>query len=209
MKMAKKKNAKQRREEEKNRLKAKIEKFKIKYAEQETVDKITEEIAQSDKIMRTESILVQHTKKSLAKASGVKSVFIKDDEVIMTSFGRGNDAVVEKIIKDNNVDEKNTKPAYEIVDIEKNGDLIKVQSRRCKNIESANTELPPEKIGMDLIRCKDKLEEIYFGRTFNDNIHIQLIYNILDIEKYCLYISIMPYMLWAILKEKKMIKKRI
>lgn len=183
MKMAKKKNAKQRREEEKNRLKAKIEKFKIKYAEQETVDKITEEIAQSDKIMRTESILVQHTKKSLAKASGVKSVFIKDDEVIMTSFGRGNDAVVEKIIKDNNVDEKNTKPAYEIVDIEKNGDLIKVQSRRCKNIESANTELPPEKIGMDLIRCKDKLEEIYFGRTFNDNIHIQLIYNILDIEK--------------------------
>ena len=153
MKMAKKKNAKQRREEEKNRLKAKIEKFKIKYAEQETVDKITEEIAQSDKIMRTESILVQHTKKSLAKASGVKSVFIKDDEVIMTSFGRGNDAVVEKIIKDNNVDEKNTKPAYEIVDIEKNGDLIKVQSRRCKNIESANTELPPEKIGMDLIRC--------------------------------------------------------
>lgn len=37
--------------------------------------------------------------------------------------------------------------------------------------------------GDDMIHCRDKLEMLYFGQTFEDNIHIQLIYNILDIEK--------------------------
>ena len=178
--MAKKKNARQRREEEKNRIKAIIEKIKNKVVEKEE----TEEIVENNETKNVESIVVEPKKKSLAKASGVKSVFINNDEIIMTSFGRGNDAVIEKIIKDNNIDNENKdKPVYDVVAIENEGNIIKVQSERFKAIESANTEIPPERNGMDLIKRKDKLEEVYFGHTFNDNIHIQLIYNILDIEK--------------------------
>lgn len=178
--MAKKKNARQRREEEKNRIKAIIEKIKSKVVEKDEA----EEIVENNETKNVESIVVEPKKKSLAKASGVKSVFINNDEIIMTSFGRGNDAVIEKIIKDNNIDNENkNKPVYDVVAIENEGNIIKVQSERFRAIESANTEIPPERNGMDLIKRKDKLEEVYFGHTFNDNIHIQLIYNILDIEK--------------------------
>ena len=39
-----------------------------------------------------------------------------------------------------------------------------------------------------MIHCRAALEERFFGKTFGDNIHIQLIHNILDIEK-ILYIE--------------------
>lgn len=35
----------------------------------------------------------------------------------------------------------------------------------------------------DMLGLKSELEKRFFGKTFDDNIHIQLIYNILDIEK--------------------------
>ena len=170
MRMVEDKNINQTTEEEKNSSNI------IEKENKETVENFETEIKVS--------MVVEHNKKSFAKASGVKSVFINNDEIIMTSFGRGNDAVVEKIIKDNNIDDENKdKPVYDVVAVENEGNIIKVQSKRFKNTESANTEIPPERNGMDLIKRKDKLEEIYFGHTFNDNIHIQLIYNILDIEK--------------------------
>ena len=37
--------------------------------------------------------------KSNAKLIGLKSVYAVGDEVVMTSFGRGNDAVIESRIK--------------------------------------------------------------------------------------------------------------
>lgn len=170
MRMVEDKNINQTTEEEKNNS--------------NIVEKEAEEIVENNETKNVESIVVEPKKKSLAKASGVKSVFINNDEIIMTSFGRGNDAVIEKIIKDNNIDNENKdKPVYDVVAVENEGNIIKVQSKRSKNIENANTEIPPDKNGMDLIKRKDKLEEVYFGHTFNDNIHIQLIYNILDIEK--------------------------
>lgn len=170
MRMVEDKNINQTTEEEKNSSNI------IEKENKETVENFETEIKVS--------MVVEPNKKSFAKASGVKSVFVNNDEIIMTSFGRGNDAVVEKIIKDNDIDNENKdKPIYDVVAVENKGNIIKVQSKRSKNIESANTEIPPERNGMDLIKCKDKLEEIYFGHTFNDNIHIQLIYNILDIEK--------------------------
>lgn len=78
--MVKKKNARQRREEEKNRIKAIIEKIKNKVVEKDEA----EEIVENNETKNVESIVVEPKKKSLAKASGVKSVFINNDEIIMT-----------------------------------------------------------------------------------------------------------------------------
>ncbi len=129
-------------------------------------------------------------RKSRAKALGVKSAFLKDDDVIMTSFGRGNDAVVEKIIKNNEVQNINIdKPVYDVVGVEKETGIINVVGTKRgintinKKKQYANTQVSQKRMGMDLIQRKDKLEKVFFNENFNDNIHIQLIYNILDIEK--------------------------
>ncbi|MEI3163749.1 MAG: type VI-D CRISPR-associated RNA-guided ribonuclease Cas13d [Lachnospirales bacterium] len=140
-------------------------------------------------------------RKSRAKALGVKSAFLKDDDVIMTSFGRGNDAVVEKIIKNNEVKNINIdKPVYDVVGVEKETGIIDVVgSKRGINTinkkgQYVNTQVSQKRMGMDLIQRKDKLEKVFFNENFNDNIHIQLIYNILDIEKYCQCMSTILYM---------------
>lgn len=52
-----------------------------------------------------------------------------------------------------------------------------------------NTSNPTHRSGesspvrWDMLGLKSELEKRFFGKTFDDNIHIQLIYNILDIEK--------------------------
>ena len=48
-------------------------------------------------------------KKSGAKANGLKSVLVLDDKILMTSFGKGNCAILEKevqndVVKDINID---------------------------------------------------------------------------------------------------------
>ena len=42
---------------------------------------------------------------------------------------------------------------------------------------------PEHQAGYDNLGLKEKLEQYYYGQTFDDNLHIQIIYNILDIEK--------------------------
>ncbi len=115
-----------------------------------------------------------------AKAAGLKSAFaIGNDKVIVTSFGKGNDAILEKTIENDKV-----------INIEQNIDIELMKrdfnvKRRGDHGRPIITNNPGnrEKIGKDMIDRKDQLEMRYFGRTFDDNIHIQLIYNIMDIEK--------------------------
>lgn len=123
-------------------------------------------------------------KEHFAKSAGLKSVFfIGDDKILVTSFGKGNNAVPEKRIVNRNVE-----------DLEKNLDVklldrdLKV-ARVLKNDEAYITAKPVyandplRKKGEDMLGRKDELEKLYFGKSFNDNIHIQLIYNIMDMEK--------------------------
>ena len=129
--------------------------------------------------------------KSKAKAAGVKSVFGVRDSIIMTSFGRGNEAVVEKRIAGGNVEDYQRPEAYSASLDKKKIDVtgsIEIRSKDgTKHKVSAKTDIPrrsPEGLGVDQIGCKDELEKRYFtGGPFDDNIHIQIIYNILDIDK--------------------------
>ncbi len=140
--------------------------------------------------------------RSRAKAFGVKSAFIVGSDVVMTSFGKGNDAVVEKRIENGSVKNINDKHSFDISEIQNDGKKFCIESPRFKgksavadnpafmskgkkskdkNGEPIESKAKPA--GTDLLHRKDVLEERYFGKTFDDNIHIQLIYNILDIEK--------------------------
>ena len=127
--------------------------------------------------------------KSTAKAAGLKSTFIlssEKNELLMTSFGRGNNAIIEKRIINNSVKSIAEPSALSVTPIEEK------QFRIDGRVPNAQTDNPlytaPKENFVshpreDLIHAKAKLEKLYFGQEFEDNIHIQAIYNILDIEK--------------------------
>lgn len=141
-------------------------------------------------------------KKSISKAVGLKSIFIDNEKLILTSFDKGNKANLEKIIKDSNIIYENKPVAFTTVVNGKRLNLIKSSSlktvidnplrvsdsnRRKKAIEWAakineqpRTFLEP---GEDQLRAKEKLEDRFYGESFNDNIKVQIAYNILDIKK--------------------------
>ncbi len=151
---------------------------------------------------------MNHKKKSATKASGFKSAFIVGDKVVTTSFGKGNTAILEKEVTDDVVRELNTKDSNYDLDIitEKGKKRYKIKGKWINKLNEDNTDSDSdekkivtgddpreysimrdndvERIGMDAIRIKDKVEEEIFGKAFpEDNIHIQLAYNILDIKK--------------------------
>lgn len=133
-------------------------------------------------------------KKSLAKAAGLKSTFVispQEKELAMTAFGRGNDALLQKRIVDGVVrDVAGEKQQFQVQ--RQDESRFRLQNSRLADrtvtaddpLHSAETpRRQPLGAGMDQLRRKAILEQKYFGRTFDDNIHIQLIYNILDIHK--------------------------
>ncbi len=122
-------------------------------------------------------------KKSTAKAAGLKSTFILDEKtLLMTAFGKGNRAVPEKRIEESRVCDLQTPPAFAA---KPDGPSFRIDGR----VSGAMADDPlhraedSRKTGDDLIHCRAALENRFFGRTFEDNVHIQLIYNVLDIEK--------------------------
>lgn len=131
-------------------------------------------------------------KKSSVKAAGMKSILVSENKMYITSFGKGNSAVLEYEV-DNN-DYNQTQLSF------KGSSNIELRSVNEVNItfsskhgfESGveiNTSNPTHRSGesspvrWDMLGLKSELEKRFFGKTFDDNIHIQLIYNILDIEK--------------------------
>lgn len=142
-------------------------------------------------------------KKSRAKAAGLKSTFIlSDDKLLMTSFGKGAVACPEKYIENtgNRISDASANPSLNVT-LKKNQFHISGRTKEDavadnplrmyeksnvveeKKADTKSIKKSEKKPGDDLIHCRKNLEKIYFGRTFEDNIHIQLIYSILDIEK--------------------------
>ena len=62
-------------------------------------------------------------KKSSAKAAGLKSTFVlENNKLLMTSFGNGNKAVIEKII-DEKVDSVNEPEVFSVTSCDKKSEL--------------------------------------------------------------------------------------
>lgn len=150
-------------------------------------------------------------KKSSVKAAGMKSILVSKNKMYITSFGKGNSAVLEYEV-DNN-DYNQTQLSSE------NSSNIKLCGVNEVNITFSskhgfgsgveiNTSNPTHRSGesspvrVDMLGLKSELEKRFFGKTFDDNIHIQLIYNILDIEKIlAVYVTNIVYALNNMLGE--------
>lgn len=131
-------------------------------------------------------------KKSSVKAAGMKSIFVSENKMYITSFGKGNSAVLEYEV-DNNDYNQTQLSSEGSSNIELHGvNEVNITFSSKHGFGSGveiNTSNPTHRSGesspvrWDMLGLKSELEKRFFGKTFDDNIHIQLIYNILDIEK--------------------------
>lgn len=134
-------------------------------------------------------------KKSSVKAAGMKSILVSKNKMYITSFGKGNSAVLEYEVDkvDNNNYNKTQLSSESSSNIELCGvTKVNITFSSKHGLESGveiSTSNPTHRSGesspvrWDMLGLKSELEKRFFGKTFDDNIHIQLIYNILDIEK--------------------------
>ena len=154
---------------------------------------------------------VAEKKKSSVKAAGMKSILVSENKMYITSFGKGNSAVLEYEV-DNNDYNKTQLSSKDNSNIELCGvNEVNITFSSKHGFESGveiNTSNPTHRSGesspvrWDMLGLKLELEKRFFGKTFDDNIHIQLIYNILDIEKIlAVYVTNIVYALNNMLGE--------
>ena len=150
-------------------------------------------------------------KKSSVKAAGMKSILVSENKMYITSFGKGNSAVLEYEV-DNNDYNQTQLSSKDNSNIELRGvNEVNITFSSKHGFESGveiNTSNPTHRSGesspvrWDMLGLKSELEKRFFGKTFDDNIHIQLIYNILDIEKIlAVYVTNIVYALNNMLGE--------
>jgi len=175
--MAKKKKAKQRREEQEAARMNKIQSA-VK-AKAETAPAVSSAFVEKRKD--------KQSKKTFAKASGLKSTLAVDNSAVMTVFGRGNEAKLDhRINADLQSESLHPQAALKNVHAPNKQKIHFIGRMQDMNLTAdhpLHSHDGERAVGADLLCAKDKLEQLYFGRTFNDNIHIQLIYQILDIQK--------------------------
>ena len=133
-------------------------------------------------------------KKTASKIAGLKSRLVVGNDVYMTSFGNGNEAVIEQKIATSDAFKITSIPVEPSLNVTSADEIKFSFSSKRPFVENkdlsvtnplhSNPEAKKNKaVGGDMLGLKDKLEKRYFGKTFDDNIHIQIIHNILDIEK--------------------------
>ena len=119
--------------------------------------------------------------KSGAKAAGLKSVFtLTSGERLMTSFGRGNDAIVEKLVRAGTIESVRNDGKEAFSASMETGRFHVIGRVAGSSDDPAHSVRTP---GEDLIGVKAALERKFFGRTFDDSVHIQLIHAIQDVYK--------------------------
>lgn len=120
------------------------------------------------------------TTKTVAKRMGVKSVLAYGEErMAITTFGRGNAAEIavdagqrgKGLMIPHRTERFTVNKIDKKIDLEQ-GDLESILNN------------PAEQVGEDYLGLKATLEKEFFGKEFpNDNVRIQMIHNILDIQK--------------------------
>lgn len=118
--------------------------------------------------------------KSLAKANGLKSIVVLENEIQLTSFDKGYKSQLEKKVKGETVEDVKNPATFSasINDDKKSLTVLRSEG----NMKPAIVDMPAG-VRQDLIGAKSALETKYFGAPQKDNIHVQIAYNIMDIEK--------------------------
>ena len=189
--LAKKQSIYQQKERERQEEAARLLEKERQEKEKKQIDEIIHSLCINEKDLN-------RNKKSTAKAAGLKSTFVLSEEkLLMTSFGAGNSALYEKYIDNGVITDASE---HSVLEVQAAEHQFNIKGRLPEIVQVDNPlyakSEQKSKPGQDMIYCKDKLERIYFNKTFCDNIHIQLIYNILDIEKIlAIYINNVVYTL--------------
>ncbi|GHV16090.1 hypothetical protein AGMMS49938_15680 [Fibrobacterales bacterium] len=146
-----------------------------------------EQVKKMKKEQMTKERKEQIGRKSRLKRIGVKSLLAIEDSVAATKFGQGAEAIVEmKASADGSKFEIlpkifNAKVEPKEIEFAKKDNSVQIETQNPSNVKQ---------IGEDYLGLKDYWEKKIFEKNYNDNIHIQIAYNILDIRKvFGLYIN--------------------
>lgn len=122
----------------------------------------------------------KYNKPRIAKAYGVKNNILIDDILYTTTFGEGNaHKLSKKTIKDD-VEEIDKESEFKL---DSNSPKLDVALKRG-NSKQVDINNPQYRKKADIININPKINKLIFGDEFkNDNIHIQIAYNILDMNK--------------------------
>lgn len=109
-------------------------------------------------------------KKTAAKAAGLKSTFILDaahGELLMTSFGKGNEANLEKRIYQNKITDLRSTKQFDVTQERKSDYILKNSRLKDLRIATDNPSHSREKEnyllpGMDQLRRKSVLEHLVY-----------------------------------------------
>lgn len=104
---------------------------------------------------------------------------------VIATFGKGNDAVLEKLIIDDNVKDIVNQSQISVDTKAEKKKYVITSKKRTNGTDSLSCrpDKPDEKSGMDLLGLKNELEQEVFGTTFGDNIRVQIAYNVFDVVK--------------------------
>ena len=122
----------------------------------------------------------KYNKTRIAKAYGIKNNILIDDILYTTTFGEGNaHKLSKKTIKDD-VEEIDKESEFKL---DSNSPKLDVALKRG-NSKKVDINNPQYRKKADIININPKINKLIFGDEFkNDNIHIQIAYNILDMNK--------------------------
>lgn len=118
-------------------------------------------------------------KKTKAKAYGLKSTFYYGSDVYTSQYGNANEAILtQKIYTNDLVDNLYDERLFDI-DSKKQSLLLE----RANSNDKVPINNPLINRRQDPLNMKANIEKKIFGTTFEDSLHIQIAYNILDIKK--------------------------
>ena len=124
--------------------------------------------------------------KTTAKSLGLKAVFKSGNDLIISTFGlKDNPIILEETINNFTGEKKLLVDQHSLTFksglINDKKDLLLKKDKY--EVKVNVTHKQGETIRQDLLGFKTILEKEYFGKEYNDNIHIQIIYNLLDVKK--------------------------
>ena len=167
----------------------KLAAYSVKANEKKTVHTTEEKPAAVLTVTASEN---KKNKKTSNKAAGLKSTLVYGNKLYITSFGKGNEAIIEQKVdtSDYSFSDVRSDPSLKIksaddvsISFSSERPFINKSLLTAVNPLHSGKDKPKRAAGQDMLGLKSELEKRYFGKTFDDNIHIQLIHNILDIEK--------------------------
>ena len=148
--------------------------------------------------------------KTLAKAMGFKSALVFEGKLAVTSFADSKN-VGDEQYKSANIEKLTGLSGEEIVESRFAAPKMFQTDVKRENIQLSHgkesTVVPNpagNMVGRDYIGIKKQVEEEFFGEIFSDdNIHVQIAYNILDIKKILgTYINNIIYMFYNLNRGK-------